>query len=464
MNLKQRLALFLSLAFALLFGVALLFIYSSFSTFRTQEFADRLEEKALTTVRLLTKVKEVDPRLLKIIDRNSLHKLYNEKTMVFDTSYHLIYNSADNISLKWDLEDLKTLKNERTFFRQHEEKELFGLFYESNQGKYYVLIAAEDKYGFSKLHYLAYTLLGVFLVGIILVGAITYFIVFNLVKPLDILQQKISDITVKELNTQLPESHRKDEINLLSKSFNQMLRRIEKAYIAQREFTSNASHELLTPISRLTTQLDNLIQLPHSEITNNYLKNIINDVNQMGDLVQSLLILVKTSKVAYNEQLKTERIDEIIFGAYSIVKKQFPDFQMGFDIVENQHHTPNLEVKAMRSLLEIAFVNLFKNACLYSDSHKINIEILQMSDDEPLQIKLENTGEPIKIGSVEKDKIASMLFESFVRGSNSQHISGSGLGLRIVKRILDFQNAQISYSFTSPNLHRFLIVFEPQKF
>ena len=65
-----------------------------------------------------------------------------------------------------------------------------------------------------------------------------------------------------------------------------MLLRIERSYLAQKEFTSNASHELRTPISRLTLQLENLIQQGgHSENTLNYLNNMSKDVNGLFSLV-----------------------------------------------------------------------------------------------------------------------------------------------------------------------------------
>lgn len=452
MTLKQRLALYLSMAFALLFGMALLFIYFSFASFRTQEFADRLEEQALTTVRLLLKIKEVDRKLLKTIDRNSLHKLYNEKTLVFDHNFRLIYSSIDDASVKWNIEDLKELRAKHTFFRQNEDKELLGLHYEANTD-YYVIIAAEDKYGFSKLRYLTLTLLSAFVIGSLVVWLITYGIVVKLVKPLDQLQKTIADITIHELNTQLPEHKSKDEINLLSKSFNQMLRRIERAYNAQKEFTSNASHELRTPITRLSVQLDNLLRQPHSEATTAYLHSMTNDINQMSELVHSLLLLARMNRADLEKQLQQERIDEVLFGAYEKTKKQFPDFQMNFEIADNDGYIPNLEVHASKSLLEIAFFNLLKNAYLYADSHTVMVKIYQMNEKAPLSIDFVNTGLPLD--PTQEDKI----FEPFMRGSNAQSTTGSGLGLRIAKRILNYHHASIGYEFVKPNLHKFVLRF-----
>jgi len=79
MTLKRKVAVNIALAFSILFGLAATFIYISFSNFRKEEFKDRLEEKALTTAKLLVEVKEIDKKLLKLIDHNTINKLYNEQ-------------------------------------------------------------------------------------------------------------------------------------------------------------------------------------------------------------------------------------------------------------------------------------------------------------------------------------------------------------------------------------------------
>ena len=100
------------------------------------------------------------------------------------------------------------------------------------------------------------------------------------------------------------------------------------------------------------------MQQPHSEATTTYLKSMSNDVGQMADLVQALLLLGKITQASTKKQLNSARIDEVIFDAYKVVKKQFPDFQMVFEIADNQGYIPELEIAANRSLLEIVFVNL----------------------------------------------------------------------------------------------------------
>jgi hypothetical protein len=84
MTLIQRFSILFSFLFSILLAAVMMTIYYSFAYFRVEEFKDRLSEKAETTVKLLIEVKEIDYQLQKIIDRNTINRLYNEKTLVFN--------------------------------------------------------------------------------------------------------------------------------------------------------------------------------------------------------------------------------------------------------------------------------------------------------------------------------------------------------------------------------------------
>lgn len=449
MTLKRRIAVNVSIAFSILYAISAVLIYISYSSFRRQEFMDRLEEKALTTTKLLLEVKEVDNQILKLIDRNTINKLYNEKTLIFDHNFKLIYSSIDDASVKWNIDLLKKIKASKRVYSRDDEKDIFGIFYDYEEEDYYVLVAAEDKYGNNKLQHLLQILLVAFFAGTTLVWLMTYYFIKKLLQPLDDFQKVITTISINKLNAKLEENSSADEINLLSIAFNQLMSSIETSYIAQKEFTSNASHELRTPVSRLTLQLDSLLnQGNHSEGTLNYLKSMRNEINQISDLINSMLLLAQINSNNFIPKLKKERVDEIIFSSYEKTLKSFTDFNMNFEIISEEC---SLEVNGIYALLEIVFSNLFKNAYLYSNDKKINV-IIEESEYNSLEIRLMNSGE--KLNSDEEDKI----FKPFSRGSNNQKIAGSGLGLRIVRRVLDIHKASLSYEYKN-NSHLFTIKF-----
>ncbi|AFK02357.1 integral membrane sensor signal transduction histidine kinase [Emticicia oligotrophica DSM 17448] len=453
MTLKRRIAINIAVAFSILFGLAAFIIFYSFSSFRREEFRQRLEEKALTTAKLLVEVKEIDNQILKLVDQNTINKLYNEKTLVFDQNFKLLYSSIDDATISWNVEDLKHLKREKSFFRSEGEKDVLGIYYDFEKADYYILLSAEDKYGINKLDFLLFTLVVTFLAGTILVWFSTYFFIERLLKPLDNFQKQITNISVNQLDIQLEETKHNDEINLLTKAFNIMLARIEKAFQNQREFTSNASHEIRTPLARITFKVQNLLQNPeHSPETITSLKSINDNVHQLSDLVNSLLLLSKFNKEDAQKRFEKIRIDEVIFSANEQIKKSNPQFFLNFEIIDHESLELSMEVYGVRSLLEIVFINLLKNACLYSTTPQAQITIEQTALHQ-LQIKISNQGDTLSTTEQEK------LFQPFMRGQNANKANGSGLGLRLSKRILDYHSASIEYSIEEPNTNIFTIIF-----
>ena len=159
MTLKNRISLLVSLLFTVLFGLASAFIFILYSNFRKQEFNDRLEIKALSTIKLLANVKDIDYKIMKLIDKNSINELYDEKTLIFDADFNLIYSSIDDAKIKWSVTDLRFLKNHKTFFKKQGDREFYGVFFDTRAKDYYVLITANDSYGKRKLVYLEYILI-----------------------------------------------------------------------------------------------------------------------------------------------------------------------------------------------------------------------------------------------------------------------------------------------------------------
>ncbi|MFV5685128.1 ATP-binding protein [Flavobacterium sp. GB2R13] len=452
MTLKNRISLLVSLLFTILFGLASTLIFVLYSNFRKEEFRDRLEIKALSNIKLLVNVKEVDDQLLKMIDQNSINKLYDEKTLVFDSNYKLIYSSIDDAKINWSIDDLKYLKKHKTFFKQQGNYEVYGIFYDTNDKDFYALISATDGYGKRKLLFLRYTLVISYLFFTCICWVLTSLMVKKAMNPLSAFHQKIKNINENNLDTRIASKSNKNEIDLIANEFNFMMDRIEVSYQKQKEFTAHASHELRTPLSRITSQIENTIADPATSVKDKiFLKNILSDVNQLTELINSLLIL---SKIDYKNQEHHEvhRMDEILFSAIENLNKSFPDFVILFEMEQNDDLDTALEIKGNKNLLEIALSNVLKNACVYSDDKQAKVKI-STTEHNHLIISISNTGKTLS------ENEQKNLFQPFMRGENSKGASGFGLGLRIVNRILTLHTAQISYSVPVENINLFQLIF-----
>ncbi|WP_396187862.1 sensor histidine kinase [Flavobacterium sp.] len=444
MTLKRKVAINISLAFSLLFGLAATFVYLRFTDFRKAEFEEKLENKAYNTAKLVDEIKRIDNVALQILDRKTLNKINNEKILVFDHNYQLIYTSIDDAKINWTKNDLLQLNKKRTFFRTIDDKELLGIRFDfSKNDRYYVLILGQDKYGISKMNFLMVSLIVSFVISILFIWTFTYFLIKKSLQPLDDFQEKITTISANQLNLKLPESNTNNEIDLLTRAFNNMLDRLEKSFSMQKEFTSNASHELYTPLTRIALQIENLMtKEEHSEGTKKYLKNINNDIHQVADLINALLLLARVEKTEINKNFKPIRIDDIILKANELTAKNYPELIVHFEIIDHTDMDNPLEIKGNQALLVIVFTNLIKNGFLYSEDKKVNITIHQKSVTE-LAVSIENNGSSIPIDDQSK------IFDSFVRGKNATNTQGSGIGLRIVKKILEYHNAQITYKYSN---------------
>ncbi|MEZ0184576.1 ATP-binding protein [Flavobacterium oncorhynchi] len=451
MTLKNRISLLVSLLFTILFGLASTVIFVLYSNFRKEEFRDRLEIKALSNIKLLVNVKEVDDQLLKMIDQNSINKLYDEKTLVFDSQFKLIYSSIDDAKINWSVDDLKYLKKHKTFFKQQGDYEVYGVFYDTKDKDFYALISATDDYGKRKLLFLRYTLVISYIFFTCLCWVLTSFMVKKAMNPLGLFHQKIKNINENNLDTRIKSKSNKNEIDLIANEFNFMMDRIEISYQKQKEFTAHASHELRTPLSRITSQIENVVADPKTTVENkSFLKTILSDVNQLTELITSLLTLSKID-TKNQENTETHRLDEILFSAIENLNKSFPDFVILFEIEESENLDSALEIKGNKNLLEIAISNVLKNACVYSDNKQAKVKISAIGDS--LVISISNTGKTLT------ENEQKNLFQPFMRGENSKGTTGFGLGLRIVNRILNLHQSSITYSVTDENANLFQLIF-----
>src|SRR5579863_379210 len=144
MNLKQRFSLTFSLLFSVILATLLLIVFTLFSNFRKEEIQNRLVEKAQTTVKLLVEVKTMDYTLLKLIDKETINNLYNEKTLIFNDSLTLIYSSIDDAVINWDTGLLKKIQKINFIYKAEKEYDIVGLKIRQQGKNYVVLISAED--------------------------------------------------------------------------------------------------------------------------------------------------------------------------------------------------------------------------------------------------------------------------------------------------------------------------------
>lgn len=424
----------------------------SFNDFRREEFKERFRQRLEFTSHFIAKSKDFEEEAPVFFNENSDNILLNETILIFNGQKELIYSTIKDRNVTWDSALLKELDEKKIVYSEKTVPEIYAALKTINGENYYILTSALDTNGNSKLAYLKYLLITAYVMSTLLIGFFSYYFMGQFLKPLEDLNQEISEVTAHKLTTQIPVRNSNDEIDVLAKSFNTMIGRLDDVFQSQKDFTASASHEIRTPITRMAFQLENLIKFnEHSPETLSSLKQIQRDIYQLSDLTNSLLLLTKFDRENIQSIYEEVRIDEVIFESFEAVEKSYPKLKMDFLISEDTSENALLTINGVQSLLDIVFINLFKNAAVYSDD--VEVDVLITETDENLIVDVISHGNTIPAEEQSK------LFEAFKRGKNSQNISGSGLGLRIVKRILEYHGAKIVYTSPADLLNKFSVIF-----
>lgn len=437
MNIRLKLSIqFTAIVLSILVLFSLAIYYFS-ADFRKNDFNTRLEEKALTTAKLLLEVKEVDSLLLKIIDKNTINVLEDEKIVIYNQANKQIYKSSDKITENTEAAILNQVRTQKKIRYVKNNNEHVGVIFSFEDKDYVIIASAYDKYGFMELKNLKIILIIGLFSSFLLTFLAGLFYSGRAMKPILGVIKQVTKISALHLDSRVDEGNGKDEIARLAITFNNMLSRLEQAFENQRQFVSSVSHELRTPLTSLTGQLE--VTLMKERETTEYetlLKSMLEDIKTLNSLSNGLLELAHSNIDIPAFQSKSVRIDEILFSAQSDLLKIHGDYIINIDFDEMPDEEQKLMVRANENLLKIAFVNMMENACKFSSRKRSDINI--GFDEKYLIIKFVDTG----IG-IPEDEI-NKIFEPFYRASNSAKRKGHGIGLSLVKRIIEMHNGIIN--------------------
>lgn len=435
MKIQTKIAIQFSLIVASLLMAFSFVIYQLFADFREKDYYDRLKSKAITTAQLLIKVQEVDRNLLKIIDKNTLTALVDEKVLVFDQQNRLYYSSLDDHVIHFNRGLLDKVRKDRYVESHDGDNEIVGLLYEVNQEQFVILASAYDKFGRSKMANLRNTLL----IGLVFCIAITVllgiFFAGNALAPVNQFITQISAITATNLRERLDERNGKDEIGWLATAFNKMLFRLEQSFELQKSFVTHASHELRTPLAALKSEVEisldeQLDVVQHRGI----LQNISKDIDKLIALSNSLLQIVKPLKSSITNATEV-RIDDLVFQAQAELLMGKPDYHIVVEYAREPENEQKITVLGDEALLKTVFANLMDNACKYGFKRQAMV-IINFTDQMTL-VSIQDDGIGIPLEDF------SRIFEPFYRSKNALSISGFGVGLSVCRRIIELHKGKV---------------------
>jgi two-component system sensor histidine kinase QseC len=267
------------------------------------------------------------------------------------------------------------------------------------------------------------------------IGLVIWFTVSYGLKPL---QQVAVKVEQRAPNSLVPISSDgvPQEVQPMLESLNRLFIRVQKAIDNERQFTADAAHELRTPLAALkaTAQAKQLSDLDGEHKA--FLAQIVKGVDRASHLLAQLLTLARMESQSMTmKHLQPVDLCEQVLHVVSEIGQNALDREIGLAF---EREDEQIMVMGNAHALQILIRNLIDNAIRYTPTGgEINIRL--SFDRDKVHLIIEDSGPGIP-----DDQISS-LFQRFKRGNNTK-TEGSGLGLSIVKRIVELHQASISLS------------------
>jgi signal transduction histidine kinase len=329
------------------------------------------------------------------------------------------------------------VRNGKEIFKRNGMVETLGIRFADRHKRTLVVVAtAIDRYGFTKIVWLRDILVVSWIVSMGIVLLAGWFFAGDALKPVSDIIDQVNDISGTNIYARLRVGRPKDELAKLAATFNEMLERLEQAFILQKSFVSHASHELLTPLTVMMGQVDVTLMQPRNEIEyKQALESVLEEGKKMNSLVNGLLELARVNADAATLSFKPVRIDELLWQGRSRLLQKNEDYRIDIEYEKLPGNEEELIVMGEESLLQMAFQNLIENGCKYSKDHHI-IVTLNAGDDH-IQLTFTDHGYGIPPEDIPH------LFEPFFRSETTSGIIGHGIGLALTHRIVTIHKGQI---------------------
>ena len=265
----------------------------------------------------------------------------------------------------------------------------------------------------------------------LLSGILAYFVSGRALMPLHSFASQVEKVQMNNLADMRINEEVLPEFRQLSRSFNQMLERLNNAFAAQRQFVGNAAHELRTPLALMQARLE-LFSAEHSDVlpeTAEFLALLREQTERLTQMTKTLLEMSNLQQVSRNEHIQlAPMIEEIFTDLASLAEKKEISLVYDGDGV----------MTGSDALIYRLLFNLTENAVKYNHpGGRVRVSVTQ--EPEKLLIRVSDTGCGIS------GEYQQSIFQPFFRvdKSRSREFGGAGLGLSLVWEIANLHGGRV---------------------
>lgn len=350
---------------------------------------------------------------------------FRDKSLSVSTKEHVLNGNINHGILHFPQETFVT------GFFANELKNTIGVPLEHNGRNYALFIRPDIKLLFNEMHLLFGWLLTL---TIMLSMFMVVFSTKYLVKPISKLTMATKSLANGDFNVEL-NTARHDELGELSQSFLRMVRKLEQMDDMRKEFISNISHDIQSPLSNIkgyTNLLEN--RSMSKEERTQYVSIINGEIRRLSTLTKQLLLLASLDR---NEEI----MKKIPFNVGQQIKEVVRNYQwvISEKSIMLSYSLPDMEIIGDLSLLNNVWDNLLSNAIKYNKANG-SIEISIEKRGEWIFITFKDTGIGLNNAVIER------IFDRFYRAdtARTRTVEGTGLGLSIVWTIVKLHNGHIN--------------------
>lgn len=182
----------------------------------------------------------------------------------------------------------------------------------TSSGRFAVYAITSPQQAENSTHLLIFLLAGVLFLLVVVAGAVGWVLVGRALRPVEAIRSEVADITARHLHRRVPESGHQDEIGRLAATMNETLARLETATERQRQFVSDASHELRSPLAALLAQVEVARAHPERADWPAVADSVATEGGRLWRIVDDLLLMARSDEGHLAPRRETVDLDELV--------------------------------------------------------------------------------------------------------------------------------------------------------
>lgn len=412
------------------FLILFFMVYSFFEVYLDGRISEQLVEKA-KSYRILYRQEKLEGLLKQINKEVEILNLSEHFFRIYDRNRGLILSIGDFPS---GLEVENFMKEKTDYYAVKKSNEFYIVLYKLSSK--HLLIVGKSTHSnnrlLNRLQDIFFLSSGIAFFISILGGFILTATITGKLKKISETAKNISNSM--DLNSRIKITGSGDEIDDLSKVINHLLDRIQILVNTVKETSESIAHDLKTPIARIRSSIENAIMKNNlSKDCTDLLGYVLEETEIINQMIADLLTISKIESGAYSLKIEDFNLSEALRRLCYL----FRDYASSKSVEVSCDIQDGITIKADSKLLSRAIANIMDNAIKFNmPGGKVSVSLSR--EQEGISLQIEDTGVGIPPDKIDK------IFEKFYMVDESRSVCGSGLGLSLVKAVVEAHGGEIS--------------------